>query len=175
MPGQNKGTNTIVFICCNQVPCERTKDITYGLITCLIQLEKVEELNITRLVAKGDRVHYPGDAGTPTTNLLTVNVMLLINSTISTAEAKFMTMDIKDFYLNTPMAQYKYIQLKLSDILADIIEHYKLNEIATPNGYVYCKIQKGMVYGLPQAGIIAQELLADQLELHIYSQSETTP
>ncbi len=84
-------------------------------------------------------------------------------------------MDIKDFYLlNIPMAWYEYMQLTLSDIPADIIEHYKLNEIATPDGYVYCNIQKGM-YGLPQAGIIAQDLLADQLKLHGNSQSKTTP
>jgi hypothetical protein len=55
------------------------------------------------LVAGGDRVHYPRDAGTPTANPLTIKI--LINSIISTAGAKFMTMDIKDFYLNTPMAR----------------------------------------------------------------------
>ncbi len=31
------------------------------------------------------------------------------------------------------------------------------------------------MYGLPQAGIIAQELLAKRLKDHGYSQSETTP
>jgi hypothetical protein len=31
------------------------------------------------------------------------------------------------------------------------------------------------MYGLPQAGISAQEILADQLKLHGYSQSKTTP
>jgi hypothetical protein len=31
------------------------------------------------------------------------------------------------------------------------------------------------MYGLPQAGIIVQELLSDQLSLHDYSQSKTTP
>ncbi len=45
-------------------------------------------------------MHYPGKVGTPTTNLLTVK--LLINSTISNVGAKFMTIDIKDFYLNNP-------------------------------------------------------------------------
>ncbi len=45
----------------------------------------------------------------------------------------------------------------------DVIEHYKLRNIATPDGYVYCEIQQGM-YGLPQAGIIAQELLAKRLK-----------
>jgi len=46
-----------------------------------------------------------------------------MNSTISTPNAKFMTMDIKDFYLNTPMAWYEYMQLHLSDIPEDVIAH----------------------------------------------------
>jgi hypothetical protein len=36
MPGCNAGTNTIVFIKKNQVPQDRAKDETYGLITTLI-------------------------------------------------------------------------------------------------------------------------------------------
>jgi hypothetical protein len=107
------------------------------------------------LVAGGNRVHYPGNAGTPTANLLTVK--LLINSTISTPNAKYMTMDIKDCYLNTPMAQYEYMQLQIADMLNNIIKHYHLTDLTTPDGCVYCIIQKGM-YGLPQAGIFFQQL-----------------
>jgi hypothetical protein len=103
MPRRNTGSNTIVFIKKNQVPQNRAKDVTYRLITCLIRPEKREEPNQTRMVAGGDREHYPGDAGTPIADLLTVK--LLINSTISTPNAKYMTINIKDFYLNTPMAQ----------------------------------------------------------------------
>ncbi len=99
MPGCNAETSTIVFIKKNQVPQDRAKDMTYGLITTLIRPEKLDKLNRTRLVVGGNRVHYPGDTGTPTTNLLTVK--LLLNSIISTPNAKFMKMDIKDFYLNT--------------------------------------------------------------------------
>ncbi len=66
------------------------------------------------------------------------------------------------------------MRLKLSDILDDVIAHYHLHDIATPNGYVYCKILQGM-YGLPQVGIIAQELLAKRLKEHGYTQSKTTP
>ncbi len=102
MPGCNTVTNTIVFIKKNQVPQNIAKDVTYGLITCLIRPEKIDESNQTRLVVGGNTVHSPGNAGTPTADLLTVK--LLINSTISTPNAKYMTMDIKDFYLNTPMA-----------------------------------------------------------------------
>ena len=117
-------------------------------------------------------MHYPGNAGTPTANLLTVN--LLINSTISTARAKFMTMDIKDFYLNTPLPRYEYMRLCIADMPDDIVKHYNLRDKATPDGYVYCKIQKGM-YGLPQAGIIAQQLLEERLGKHGYCQSKTFP
>ena len=86
-------------------------------------------------MAGGDRVHYPGDAGMPTADLLTVK--LLLNSIISTPNAKFMTLDIKDFYLNTPMARYEYMRLRLADMPKDVIAHYKLDEIATPDGYIY--------------------------------------
>ena len=172
MPGQNTGTNTIIFTKKNQVPKDRAKDVTYGLITCLVRPEKMDEPNRTRLVAGGNRVHYPGDAGTPTANLLTVK--LLLNSIISTPNAKFMTMDIKDFYLNTPMARFEYMRLQLEDMPEDVIAHYNLNKIATPEGYIYCEIQKGM-YGLPQAGIIAQQLLKERLQMDGYRQSKTTP
>jgi len=56
MPGQNAGTNTMFFIRRDQVPWDRVKDVTYGLITTLIRLEK-EEIYRTILVAGGDRVN----------------------------------------------------------------------------------------------------------------------
>jgi hypothetical protein len=107
MPDCNTSTNTIFFIQKNQVPKERVKDVTYGLSTVLICLEKIDEPNRTRLVAGGDRLNYPANASPPTTDLLTIK--LLINSIISMPGTKFMTIDIKDFYLNTPMARYKYM------------------------------------------------------------------
>ncbi len=146
--------------------------MTYGLITTLIRPEKNDKPNRTRLVAGGDRVNYPGDASMPTANLLTVKILL--NSIISTPNTTFMTMDIKNFCLNTPMARYEYMQLRLSDMLEDVIAHYKLNKIATTERYIYCEIQKGM-YDLPQAGIIAQQLLEEHLEKDGYCQSKTTP
>jgi len=40
MPGHNTGTNTTIFIKKDQVPKVRAKDVTDGLITCLVQPEK---------------------------------------------------------------------------------------------------------------------------------------
>ncbi len=66
------------------------------------------------------------------------------------------------------------MRLKLFDMPEDVIAHYHLLDIAMPDGYVYCKICQG-IHGLPQVGIITQELLAKRLKGHGYSQSKTMP
>ncbi len=52
--------------------------------------------------------------------------------------------DIKDFYLNMPMERYEYMKLKMEDIPEKIKKEYKLQELASAEGYVYCEIEKGM-------------------------------
>ena len=104
----------------------------------------------------GNLINYPGDCGTPTADLLTVK--LLFNSVISTPQAKFMCINIKDFYLCTPMERYKYFSMKLEFFPEDIIEEYGLWDKVDSKGNIHCKVRRGM-YGLPQAGIIAQDLL----------------
>jgi hypothetical protein len=53
----------------------------------------------------GGRVEYPGEVTTKTASIATAK--MLFNSVVSTPGAKFMTMDIKDFYLCTPMDRYE--------------------------------------------------------------------
>ena len=96
----------------------------------------------TRITFGGNLIAYPGDCGTPTVDLLTVK--LLINSIISTLGAKFMTIDIKDFYLNTPMARYEYICLKLCNIPEEVTKSYNLATKVKNDGYVYIEIRGGM-------------------------------
>ena len=64
-------------------------------------------------------------------------VKILLNSVISTPGAKFMTADMSNVYLNTPMERYEYAKLKLTNIPLEIIHEYKLMEKVTPDGYVY--------------------------------------
>ena len=49
----------------------------------------------------GNRINYPGEVGTPTAEMLLVKIML--NSVVSTPGAQFISIDIKNFYLATPM------------------------------------------------------------------------
>ena len=112
--------------------------------------------NRVRLTVDGDCINYPSDCGTTTANMLTVK--LLLNIAISTKGSKFMSIDIKNFYLSTPMSRNEYMRLKIAELPQDFIDEYKLQDKATKNGYMYLDIRKGM-YGLPQAGIFAQKLL----------------
>jgi hypothetical protein len=119
-----------------------------------------------------DLINYPGDCRTPTADLLTVKILL--NSIILMPNAKFITIDIKDFYLNTPMEQYEYFHMKLDLFPKDVIDKYNLCNKVDTNENIHCKVQLGM-YGLPQASIIAQELLEACLLKAGYTQLEITP
>jgi hypothetical protein len=66
------------------------------------------------------------------------------------------------------------MRLKIEDMPDNIIEQYDLRAKATPDGYVYVRIEKGM-YGLPNAGLIAHELLTKRLNAAGYFQSKLTP
>jgi hypothetical protein len=118
-----------------------------------------EEKERTRLTAGGDQIEYPGDKSTRTAGLTTAKI--LINSVISTPNAKFLVIDINNFYLNTPLGRFEYMVINLASLPQETIEKYDLNELAQ-DGKVYIEIQKGM-YGLPQAGILANELLQRNL------------
>ena len=98
MEGRVKGTNTIFFISKEDLPASRWKDVTYGHTVVNYRPEK-NDPNRVRLTVGVDRMNYPGDCGTPTADMLTVK--LLLNSVMSTKGAKFMSIDIKNFYLNT--------------------------------------------------------------------------
>ena len=72
----------------------------------------------------GNLIDYPGDTSMETTNLLLAK--LLMNSVISTPNAKFMSIDIKNFHLNTPMSQPEYMKLPINLIPQEIIDQCNL-------------------------------------------------
>jgi hypothetical protein len=151
------GTDTCFFIPKSLVPTHKCP--TYGRICCNYQPQK-EEKHCVRLTFGGNWINYPGNKSTPTANLTTAK--LLINSTISTPGAKFLGIDLAKSYLNTPMPNPEYMHLCLDIIPDKIINHYNLCNIVTPDGWIYIKIWKGM-YGVPQAGILANQLLKNAL------------
>ena len=82
----------------------------------------------------GNKINYPGEVATPTAEMLVAK--LLFKSIISTHRARFMTMDIANFYLMTPFKRPEYVKIKLSDIPEEIIVKYKLHKVANADSSV---------------------------------------
>ena len=166
--GDIVGTNTIHFIPFSAVPKGRKP--TYVRVVCAYRPEK-EIPERVRWTAGGDRVDYPGKVSTKTADMVTVKVH--INSVLSTPGARHMTVDLKDFYLGTPLDRYEYLRIPLSMLPEEIIQHYNLEPLIH-KGHVYAEVRKGM-YGFPHAGLIANEQLQRFLAPHGYRPVPITP
>jgi hypothetical protein len=83
------GTDTCFFVELTNIPKDRK--ITYGNIVCDYKPHKKEKERV-RLTVGGDRLDYSGDVATSTEDITTFKI---INSTLSTADASMMMMDIK--------------------------------------------------------------------------------
>jgi hypothetical protein len=103
--GRVKGTDTLKFIHKDKVPDERMKDVMYESFSCNFKPNK-EEKECTRLTVGDDRINYPDDCGTPTADMILFKI--LVNSILSPPNAKCIMIDIKDFYLQTPMERVEY-------------------------------------------------------------------
>ena len=150
------GTNTVFFIEKSTTP--QGRNVTYTQMVAYIRPTK-SEVNCVRVTVGGNRLNFPGATTTHCAGLTTIKCLL--NNTISTPGARFMTLEIKDFYYGTAMARYKYMKLALSCIPDKIIDQYSLRTLSA-SGWVYLDTRKGMP-GLKQAGRIA----SDQLKAHL--------
>jgi hypothetical protein len=84
-----------------------------------------------------------------------------------------MAADITDYYLNTPLDRPEYMRMSRKQVSNAIIAEYNYEEYFV-NDMLYFQINKGM-YGLPQAGLLAQNRLIAHIAQHGYTQSDTVP
>jgi len=157
-----KGSETIHFISHKTIP--HTKTVTYARIVCDYRPLKSEP-NRTRLTVGGDRLTCLHDTSTDAADLIAIK--LLFNSVLSTPNAKFITTDIKDFFLaNNPLLSPEFMRIRVEFVPPEIIQQYNLKPLIH-NGWLYIKIMKGM-YGLKQAGYLANANLQKHLEKYGY-------
>jgi len=168
MPDVVEGTNTLRFIHHKEKPVDRIA--SYCRIVCDYNEAKEDPYRI-RFTYGGDRSDYPYDTSTSTVDTTTVKVHF--NSIISTPGARHMTLDIRNFYLNTPLTRYEYMRIPVNIIPKEVMDHYNLYPLAH-NGFIMTEIMKG-IYGLPQAGILAKNLLEERLLEGGYYPAPNTP
>eukprot|EP00804_Cyclotella_cryptica_P019007 CCRYP_006480-RA/>CCRYP_006480-RA protein AED:0.25 eAED:0.14 QI:0/0/0/1/1/1/2/0/936 len=130
------GTDTIHFMTINEIrkiPKDRT--VTYARIVVDYRPQK-KDPNRVRITVGGNLLKddYPGELTTRTADLTTSKI--LWNSTISTEGARYMTADVKNFYLCTPMERYQYMKIKAALIPTEFMAAYNLHD----------KVYKGFIW-----------------------------
>jgi hypothetical protein len=168
---QITGTGTVFFIPKSRVPKDRK--VTYANFVCNIRPQKTETHRV-RMTAGGDRLDYPGDASSPTVSMLDAKIHF--NSTISDAKngARYLGIDIKNYYLGTPMEYFQYIRVPKSVIPQEVWDDPRYDIQVANDGYIYLEIRRGM-YGLKEAGIIAFNQLVKKLAPSGYEPMPFTP
>ena len=163
-------TKTIHAIQPYEQPVDRRGDTTYYNPQPAEKMIEGVKTRRIRGVCGGDKVKYAGDVSARTAEMSEVKTML--NAVVSEGE-QWMTLDIKDFYLGTPMERPEYMRIAVKMIPTETMEKYGLDKFVH-DGMVLFQIDKGM-YGLPQAGLLAQQRLVTHLGEHGYAQAPHNP
>ena len=159
-----QGTQTCQFIHRHELPV--TAKATYVRIVADYREQKADPYRV-RCTVGGDHINFHGDVTTKVADLVTVKC--LINHIISTPDAKAACIDKKDFYLNNPLPSPEYIRFHANLIPRDIWNQYNLAQYCH-NGWLYARVNKGM-YGLPQAGRVANDHLVPRLRAAGYTKT----
>ena len=173
--GDNKtgqvGTNAMFVMDPTDIPNIPTnRTVTYANVVVDYRPQKTDP-NRIRITAGGNLINYPGELTTRTADITTSK--LHWNSVLSTQKAKYMCLDLKNFYLSAPLDRYEYMRIPFELFPPWIVAQYNLlTKIHT--GHIYLEMRRA-VWGLPQAGILANKLLRKRLAPHGYYECKQTP
>ena len=162
-------SKTMLAIKHTEVPSH--KKAAYYNPQCKIKVKEGVTVRRVRGTIGGDKIEYEGNVTAHTSTIVQLNCLL--NSVVSTPGAKFMTVDIADFYLQTDLPDPEYMRIHRRYLSDTIIAEFQLQELFH-NDHVCFKVVKG-IYGLPQAGKLAQDLLIPRLRAGGFINCPLTP
>ncbi len=166
-----KGTNAMLVVLPSNVPnIPKDRVIMYARVVVYHCPQKADP-NRIRITAGENLINYPGKLTTRTANITTAK--LLWNSMLSMPGAQYMTLDIKNFYLSAPLDRFEFMHIPFALFPPWIIKQYAPKDKVL-NGHIYLEMQRA-VWGLPQAGILANKLLKKHLAPHGYFECKQTP
>jgi hypothetical protein len=146
------------------------KKITYGNPVVDYQPQK-DDPHCIRITAGGNLITYASSPLVRTTDLDTAK--LHWNSVISTPGDRYICLDIKKIYLTAKLDYYEYMRMPLDLFPAWTQKQYNLKALAL-NGFVHLEMRRA-VWGLPQAGILANKRLRRKLAPFGYFKHRSTP
>ena len=108
-----------------------------------------------RLTIGGDKLDYTNETVFSAANLFKTKILL--NSTISNAKegARFFSLDIKNFFLQTPLLPggREYMRIHSKNFDQKFHDLYQWHDKVDKDGYVYCKVKLRM-YGVKRATVL---------------------
>ena len=168
-------TKTMHGIASASIPTDRRRDISYYNPQVK---EKYKPLDIepdgvqrrVRGTFGGDRSSYTGRKSAKTAELEAVKGLM----TAAVHEKAHLTAaDIKDFYLAEPMERAEYLKIPVRLFSDAILDELALRPYIE-NGFIHMEVVRTM-YGLPQAGLLAQIGLVKLLNANGYIEDSIIP
>ena len=153
----------------HEQPADRKKDTTYYNPQTKEKDTDAGKTYRIRGTIGGDRINYTGVTKANTAAMPVVKMLL---QSVVSDDAEFMTIDIKDFYLNTELPRSEWMRIPVKFLSAAILDKHNLRPFIN-DGAVIFEVVKSL-YGLPHAGKISQDELIRHLATHGYHQT-TTP
>ncbi len=167
---KTKGTNAIFVMTHDDIDKLQGKKYTYANIVMDHRPQK-EDPNRIHITAGGNLIQFDDELSVRTADITTAK--LHWNSVISTEDARYMCLDLSLFYLSAALEYYEYMKIPLALFPPWIVEQYNLATHAK-NGMVHIEMRRA-VWGLPQAGILANKKLRRKLAPHGYHEHANTP
>lgn len=149
-------------------PAERRSDTTYYNPQTKEKITDNEKVYRIRGTIGGDRINYTGVTKANTAAMPVVK--MLLQSAVS-EDADFMTIDIKDFYLNTLLPRSEWMRIPVRFLSTTVLDKYNLHRFVHKGSILFEVVRS--LYGLPHAGKIAQDALIAHLANSGYQQTST--
>jgi hypothetical protein len=116
------GTNAMFIMNPEDVPhIPKNQPPMYAKVVIAHQPQK-EDLNCVQITAGGNLMNYPGELTTRTANITTAK--LHWNSILSTPKAKYICLDIGNFYLSATLNRYEYMKMPITLFPPRITKQY---------------------------------------------------
>jgi hypothetical protein len=119
-----KGTDAIFVMEPHDVPhIPKDQPPTYAKVVVAYCPQK-DDPHCIRITTGGNKIFYPGELTTRTADMTTAK--LHWNSVLSTPNAKYMCLDIGNFYLSATLDRYEYMKMPINLFPPWIVDQYNL-------------------------------------------------
>jgi hypothetical protein len=162
-------TPTMRFIKWADKPTDRTASYYNPQVKVKTVNDKIDRR--VRGTYGGNVTDFTGNRTSNTADPQTVN--LLLNAAVS-EKAHLVIMDIKDFFLGSPLEKPEFMILTKSQLPQEIIEEFKMQIDWNEDNNALVQIEYSL-YGLPHAGRISAIKVDNLLKRHGYHQCYSTP